>query len=196
MTIEQGEWYDRVRLCYAESHRFYHDERHLRTVLTLLQQRASSKGFAALPSPLFFAALYHDAIYEPWHSDNEERSAALCRAELHAAHLPQAIIERTVSLILSTRSHNPIDCRFDAVQLLDTDLWILGSSPTDYQHYADCIRQEYSHVATDAFRTGRAAILERFLERPHLYFGTNDRTQQREQQARRNLLAEIQFLRR
>lgn len=162
---------------YAEPHRRYHTVRHLKAVLGALQRWLGPE----LPSSLLTAALWHDALYDPRASDNEERSAALVPEDARAAQL-----------ILATKKHEPLDGGEDMRWLLDADLWILGAPPRTYRRYAQLIRQEYAHVPDEAFYSGRAAVLERFLQRPRLYFGDFP---EREARAHRNLTAELSRLR-
>ena len=162
---------------YSEPHRRYHTVRHLRAVLGALQRWLGPE----LPPSLLTAALWHDAIYDPRASDNEEQSAALVVGDARAAQL-----------ILATKKHEPLDDGEDMRWLLDADLWVLGATPRTYRRYAQLIRQEYAHVPNVAFRAGRAAVLERFMQRPRLYFGDFP---EREARARQNLQAEIRELR-
>jgi predicted metal-dependent HD superfamily phosphohydrolase len=192
MTLEQGLWFSHINGQYTRPGRYYHDNRHLRCVLSLLQHWSCEKGYTAIPSPLFYAALFHDAIYDAHRTDNEERSAELCRLELETAQVRPGVIARSAALILSTKSHQPVDKRFDATALLDADLWILGSSPADYANYTTLIRMEYSHVSTNRFAMGRTLVLQRFLARPRIYWGDGPRFSRRERQARQNLEQEIQ----
>ncbi|MBB6049487.1 HD domain-containing protein [Armatimonas rosea] len=162
---------------YAEPHRRYHTVRHLRAVLGALHRWLGPE----LPSSLRTAALWHDAVYDPKAHDNEEQSAALVVGDPRAA-----------LLILATKRHELLDEGEDMRLLLDADLWILGAAPRAYRRYAALIRQEYTHVPDTAYRAGRAAVLERFLQRPRLYFGPFP---EREARARENLAAELSRLR-
>jgi predicted metal-dependent HD superfamily phosphohydrolase len=62
-----------------------------------------------------------------------------------------------------------------------------------YDAYAEAIRREYDWVPEEAYRTGRAAVLERFLTRPRLYHTAAMTTH--EPAARANLRREIERLR-
>ncbi|WP_394794762.1 phosphohydrolase [Armatimonas sp.] len=165
---------------YTEPHRRYHTVRHLRAVLAALHRWLGGE----LPASLYTAALWHDAIYDPKADDNEEQSAALV-VDTRGA-------QRAALLILATKKHQPLDEGDDMRLLLDADLWILGAPRRTYSRYAQLIREEYIHVPDDAYRVGRAAVLERFLQRPRLYFGEFP---EREARAHENLQAELSRLR-
>jgi predicted metal-dependent HD superfamily phosphohydrolase len=156
---------------YQEPHRRYHTVRHLRAVLAALHRWCGPE----LPPALLTAALWHDALYDPRASDNEEKSAALVEDA------------RAAQLILATKTHHPLDDGQDMRLLLDADLWILGAPQRVYARYAALIRQEYAHVPEVVYRAGRAAVLERFLARPRLYMGEHPA---REARARENLSGE------
>ncbi|MEO1764559.1 MAG: hypothetical protein AAFR83_21960, partial [Cyanobacteria bacterium J06629_18] len=74
--------------------------------------------------------------------------------------------------------------------LLDADLAILGSNPTEYSKYTNAIRQEYIWVPETEYFAARKKILENFLQRKNIYL-TQFMQQTREKVARINLETEI-----
>jgi predicted metal-dependent HD superfamily phosphohydrolase len=155
---------------HTDSRRGYHGWSHPLALLALLPDIAAS-----LSDPLAVecAILLHDAVYDPVRSDNERQSADLAR-RLLAGRVGPASLERAVSLIGATERHlvpeglTPEEEQ-DARIFLDMDLSILGAEIEAFDAYEAGVRHEYSHVQEAAFRKGRAAILERFLERDWLY---------------------------
>jgi predicted metal-dependent HD superfamily phosphohydrolase len=101
-------------------------------------------------------------------------------------------------MIIATAKHELADTlagtdRSDTAHFLDMDLAILGAPEHHFTRYEAQIRKEYAHVSDTGFRTGRAAILCRFLARERLYFsewGSN----QFEDRARSNLKRSIAAL--
>ena len=91
-------------------------------------------------------------------------------------------------LILATAAHEPGDTA-EAV-LLDADLSILGTDPVTYERYVRGVRAEYAHVDEPAWVSGRAAVLQRFLDRPHIY-ATDLVRDRSEARARHNLTREL-----
>jgi predicted metal-dependent HD superfamily phosphohydrolase len=166
---------------YAEPHRRYHTLDHVRDVLDSLVDAGPA---------LLFAAWFHDAVYDPRASDNEEQSAELMRRVLAANGVAPDVLEETARLILLTKTHTAELCDWDGYELLDADLAILGASEAEYDAYAAAIRAEYDWVPEEAYRAGRATVLRRFLERRRIY----RRTWEREEAARRNLVREIASL--
>ena len=81
----------------------------------------------------------------------------------------------------------------DAALFLDMDLSILGASPVEFDAYEAAVRREYGWVEEKAWRAGRAAVLEKFLARPHI-FHTEAFRQRFEAQARKNLARSLAAL--
>ena len=53
--------------------------------------------------------------------------------------------------------------------LVSIDLAILAAAPLDYDAYARQVRAEYAHVPDDAWRAGRARVMQHFLDAPVIY---------------------------
>jgi predicted metal-dependent HD superfamily phosphohydrolase len=177
---------NRLLAAYDGPGRYYHNLHHLRAVLQKLHLFS-----AALPSPaLELAAWFHDAVYDPRTTDNEERSAALARQELLRLGLPADLTERVAELVLCTRDHRAPAKDTEAPVLLDADLAILGAAPAAYTTYARAIRQEYAWVPDAEYRAGRCRVLTAFLERPRLFM-TEQAWRALEEQARHNLTGEL-----
>src|SRR5690606_31119292 len=71
-----------LRAAYAETHRHYHTTQHLMECLATFAELA---GLADSPHAVELAIWFHDAIYLPMRSDNEERSAELAQRELESS---------------------------------------------------------------------------------------------------------------
>ncbi|MEV7024642.1 hypothetical protein [Kitasatospora sp. NPDC093558] len=151
---------------WAEPQRRYHTADHLRAVLRHVDALA---GHAADPDAVRLAAWFHDAVYRPDRSENEERSAALAVRALTAAGLPAARTAEVERLILLTVTHDPAPGDRDGEVLCDADLAVLGGTPEAYAAYVAAVREEYGFVPEPDFRAGRAAVLRRLLALPALY---------------------------
>jgi predicted metal-dependent HD superfamily phosphohydrolase len=64
---------------YSEPHRHYHNVQHIEECL---REFEFGQHLAADPAAVELAILFHDAIYDPRRSDNEEQSAQLAIALL------------------------------------------------------------------------------------------------------------------
>lgn len=177
----------------AEPHRRYHTAEHVMWVLRHADALAMSADQA---EPLdrdviTVAALFHDVIYDPRSATNEADSAAFAVAQMAKLGWGSGRCHEVSALILATAGHEASSP--EAAVLLDADLAVLGGSPPDYRAYVAAVRAEYAHVGDEAWRAGRAVVLRTFVDRPRI-FVTTAMALQREGQARKNLLAELDAL--
>jgi predicted metal-dependent HD superfamily phosphohydrolase len=181
---------DNLLARWQEPQRHYHTLAHLTAVLDHVDVL---EKYAADPDVVRLAAWFHDAVYFPDRSENEERSARLAERALPEAGVPEAKTAEVARLVRLTVSHDPADDDRDGQVLCDADLAILASPPSAYAAYTAAVREEYHFVPSDAFRTGRAAILRQLLDLPRL-FRTPYGQAQWEATARYNIRAELEML--
>jgi predicted metal-dependent HD superfamily phosphohydrolase len=153
-----------VVAAWSEPHRRYHDLAHLAVVLGLVAEL----GGAADIDVVRLAAWYHDVVYDPARTDNEEISARRARAGLRGLVDDDRVAE-VERLVLLTAGHDPEPGDANGAVLCDADLAVLAGSPQRYAEYTAAIRREYAHVPDADFRAGRATVLRALLELPALY---------------------------
>lgn len=175
---------------WQEPQRRYHTVEHLAAVLDRVDVL---EEYARDPEAVRLAAWFHDAVYLPDRSENEERSARLAERALAEAGVPDARTAEVARLVRLTVTHDPADDDPDGQVLCDADLAILASPPSAYAAYTAAVREEYHFVPNDAFRTGRAGILRQLLALPRL-FRTPYGAERWEATARYNLTAELEML--
>ncbi|MFF7789719.1 hypothetical protein [Streptomyces sp. NPDC007991] len=175
---------------WQEPQRRYHTVAHLAAVLDHID---ALEKYARDPDVVRLAAWFHDAVYLPERSENEERSARLAERALPEAGVPAAKTAEVARLVRLTVGHDPADSDPDGQVLCDADLAILASPPSAYAAYTAAVREEYHFVPNEAFRTGRAAILGQLLDLPRL-FRTPYGASEWEATARYNLTAELEML--
>ncbi|MCX4447704.1 hypothetical protein [Streptomyces sp. NBC_01789] len=181
---------DNLLARWAEPQREYHTTAHLAAVLDRIDTLA---GHAADADAVRLAAWFHDAVYRPDRSENEERSAVLAERALPEAGVPDAVTEEVARLVRLTVTHDPAAGDTNGEVLCDADLAILAAPPKEYAQYAAQVREEYGFVPEEAFREGRAAVLRQLLGLPRL-FRTPYGTAEWEPRARQNLLTELELL--
>jgi len=161
---------------WREPHRVYHTRLHLADALDALDvllARQSPGGRAAWHARV--ALWFHDAVHDGEARRDEERSAALVRTLLGPlvgstfpdtgpSALSVGDVDEVARLVLLTADHSPSDDDPTGALVSDADLAVLGADPARYDRYAHQVRAEYAHVADDAFRLGRAAVLSELLE--------------------------------
>ena len=180
---------------YAESHRRYHDNAHVRAVLRDAGALAEELRLSAVErAVLAVAAGAHDVVYEARPGDDERRSASWARYWLTRAGVEEALVARAEELVLATMTHSaPPDDR-TAWALLDADLAILGAGPAAYDRYRAAVREEYGSLEEPVWRAGRAAVMAGLLARDPLY-GTAAGRRRWEAAAKANITRELNSLR-
>lgn len=174
--------FTRLTAAYAEPARAYHTAEHVQDCLAHFDL---NRNTAERPDEVEAAIWFHDVVYLPGRSDNEDRSAEVARAALTASGVPPNVADRTAELVLATR-HTAIPNQADAALLCDIDLSILGRFPDVFVRFEQQIRREYAWVPEPAYRSARAEILRGFLARRPIY-QTDYFHNRYEGQARENL---------
>jgi len=177
---------------WAEPQRRYHTTDHLIAVLDRVDELLEHTE-APDPDAIRLAAWFHDAVYLPDRSNNEDRSARLAERALAEAGVPEARVTETARLVRLTTDHDPAEGDTNGEVLCDADLAVLAGPPEAYSAYAAAVREEYAFVPDNTFREGRANVLRHLLGLPHL-FRTPVGHDRWEQPARHNMTTELELL--
>jgi predicted metal-dependent HD superfamily phosphohydrolase len=170
---------------YGENDLAYHNLVHIEDCCRQLDGcRDLAEDVVAVELAIFF----HDLIYDPRRSDNEELSSECAKGFLAGT----GFADQVAGLILATK-HTTQASDHDARLICDIDLSILGRSEDVYARYAGAIREEYAWVPEADYRAGRRAVLENFLGRESI-FSHDVFVEKYEAAARRNLADEIRRL--
>ena len=149
------EWWSQICRRYAEPWRHYHTLRHVMEII----------GNVPEDKELHLAAFFHDLVYVPSESDNEDKSVA--EFKRFAVNLPLTVTDFVTECITSSKSHlrqlNEVAPRVRV--FLELDLAIIAASPDRYDEYAAQIQREYSPTVytAEAFKAGRASFLVSLL---------------------------------
>jgi predicted metal-dependent HD superfamily phosphohydrolase len=147
---------------YREPQRHYHDETHLGEMLEAVHMlRSSCRDFRAV----LLAAWFHDGVYRPERSDNEEESARWARRALGGAGFAEELTASVVRLVLGSRPGVEVGADPDAQVLSDGDRRIWAAPAARYAAYARGIRAEYGHFGWTAYARGRGGFLAGSLRR-------------------------------
>ena len=183
--------YQRVVGQYRANRLAYHNLAHLYHCFTALEHHYN---LADNHTHIQAAIWYHDVIYDPRRADNEELSATFAAEDIPKLRIGGELVDTaTVTALIMATKHQALPQGKDAMLLVDIDLGILGADERKYSRYARAIRSEYSWVAEEAYRTGRAKVLQTFLDRPFIY-STKPFQAEYEARARCNLGNEISEL--
>ena len=187
--IHQKLMWSEINSAYTDSSRHYHNLAHLENLhAQLLPVKNEIKNRDAV----LFALYYHDAVYNTLKHNNEEKSAELAREHMQLIGVPAATIDESVAHILATKSH-VVSANNDTNLFTDADLSILGASSDVYIQYTEQIRKEYRFYPDLVYKPGRKKVLQHFLGMNRI-FNTDYFFGKYEEQARRNMAAELQRL--
>ncbi|MEV5845928.1 hypothetical protein AB0M32_28560 [Streptomyces sp. NPDC051985] len=189
-AVSPHRYADELLRRWQEPQRRYHTVAHLTAVLDHIDVL---EEYADDPALVRLAAWFHDAVYLPDRSTNEERSARLAERALADTGISAADIAEVARLVRLTVTHDPAPGDRNGEVLCDADLAILAAPPSAYAAYTAAVREEYHFVPNDAFREGRSAILRQLLDLPQLFRTPHGRTEW-EPTARYNLAAELEML--
>ena len=175
---------------YQHVGRRYHDTRHLVEVLRHIDELGSG---ADDRRAVELAGWFHDAVYDPSRTDNEEASARFAEDALPAYEVGPLTVAQVARLVRLTAGHDPEKGDRDGAVLCDADLAILAADSLRYAEYVQDVRAEYHRVSEHTFRERRAEILRSLLQRPTV-FRTADGIRRWEAKARRNVERELRRL--
>lgn len=129
---------------YDERHRYYHNMDHIISMVK------SAIDLNILTNDLFLAILFHDIIYDPKSTNNEELSAELFSKYFDNIDVKNAIIETKTHKYTSKLSK----------QLCDLDLEVLNSDFKTFIEFEHKIFKEYQFVDYSIYKTERIKILK------------------------------------
>jgi predicted metal-dependent HD superfamily phosphohydrolase len=185
-------WELEVSNYYGESRRHYHTMEHIEELLNL-----SSKFSSYLINEVNveFSIWFHDVIYDPKSSENEEQSADLWRKFATEANLTEDQQNLVFKYILLTKTHkvDPLEQDRDLMFFLDMDMCILGREEERFDLYTRQIRKEYCHVEDSVFFLRRPDFLEKLVG-GGVYL-TKEFQEIYEEKAKQNVAREIMALR-
>jgi predicted metal-dependent HD superfamily phosphohydrolase len=161
----KNQLWNEIEQNYLDIKRHYHNLSHLENVLNeLLEVKEKISNWETI----LFSLFYHDLIYNPLKSDNEEQSAQYAEKRMKQIGVPSQIIDNCKSQILATKKH--IDnSDVDTNYFTDADLSILGQNFDLYKTYYQNVRQEYSFFPNLVYNYGRKKVLKHFLEMERIY---------------------------
>lgn len=115
----------------------------------------------------FWAALYHDAVYEidvPFKGYNEDASHQLWVKHARESGIEESIVNKVSQIILATAVHETTDPIIE--RFLHLDLW--GYMRPFYSVLRDemLIRKEYEKYDWEVYKEGRKKFLKEYMEKP------------------------------
>lgn len=181
--------FEMLATMYTHPPRAYHNLDHIVQLLAVFDSVAL---LAEDRDALEFAIWLHDCVFFPERPDNESRSADAAAMIAGLLGCGPGFTQRVRELIAATQ-HSVPPARGDTSLIADIDLSILAATPADYDAYRAAIRREFEFADDEQFRLGRAAFLQRMLDRDHI-FSTQWFRREMEPRARDNMHRELDAL--
>ncbi|XP_055952850.1 uncharacterized protein LOC129988615 isoform X2 [Argiope bruennichi] len=192
-------WWNTLKSHYSEDSRKYHTFFHLKHMFNHLE---SLNNEIQNKNAVSYAIFFHDAVYDARSQENEEQSIKLFNefASESGISKKQELVSKVEELILALKAHCTEEHKTEGVfgkddvhYFLDFDISILGSDPVEYKKYTQQIREEYSFLSKEKYNFLRSKVLQLFLQIPNIY-ATQAFREKYEEQARNNILSEIECL--
>ncbi len=147
---------------WSEPQRFYHTTKHLEDLLNKINQRKESLSLSDYEK-LIIVALFHDIVYNPYSSTNEEDSA-----KFFTDHISKndVTVDEIKQAILDTKSHTPTN--FISRIFSDLDMSIVEGNYDELLEWESGIYNEFKMVGNDMYKSGRLSFLSSLLTKyPH-----------------------------
>ena len=147
------------------------------------------------PDEIFMAIIYHDIIYSPLKSNNEEKSADYFYKKVAPLLNLESLRVLFIPSAIKATKHDGSNMNIyksDVEYLLDFDLHVLGTPhKSEYDWYRNGVRKEYKIYPDLLYNKGRKKVLEGFLKRKKIYLTEDWKIN--EKKARKNLREEIKL---
>lgn len=142
---------------WQEPHRKYHTLSHLNDLVDQIQRcdLLTEKERKIL----FLAALFHDIVYDPTRTDNEEASAQLLLQNSN----PSDELQLIAQIIRDTAHHQPTEPLSKLFS--EMDMAIVTRPFAELVEWEKGIRFEYSHYSRVAYTWGRVRFLRTLIKR-------------------------------
>ena len=192
-SCDLQEWFSIIEKIYSSRLRGYHDFNHIYYLVKLWD---SYKDKIGKRDEIFFSIIYHDIVYRPVKSNNEEASANRFKRDAKnlGLTLSKKQIDYIYDAIVATKHNDSVKHLYendnDIKYFLDFDLYVLSAEQSAYDKYREGVRKEYKIYPDFMYKPGRKKVLESFLQRERIYL-TDDIKEKREEFARKNLQNEI-----
>jgi len=143
---------------WANPHRKYHAKSHLDDLVEQIQNH--SPLTLKEREMLFLIAMFHDCIYDPQRSDNEEQSAAFF---LKSVTNPTSDTNEIAQCILDTKTHKPSSAL--SALFCEMDMDIVRRPLGELLEWEAGIAHEYSFLPRAEYKKRRIAFLETMIQR-------------------------------
>ena len=150
--------YNLLLSMWNESHRYYHNQNHLIDVIEKINEIKTSLTEKEYDK-LIITALFHDIVYNPNRSDNEEKSAQFLLES--SVDKNNQDIQEIKQIILDTKDHNPKTKLSE--KFCKIDMSIVEEDFEKLLEWEKGINQEYKSFGP-LYKEGRLKFLESLID--------------------------------
>lgn len=143
---------------WSNPRRKYHGKSHLDDLIQQIQKHSPLTPKER--EMLFLIALFHDCVYDPQRSDNEEQSAAFF---LKSVTKPTREADEIAQCILDTKTHKPSSPL--SALFCEMDMDIVRRPLAELKEWERGIAHEYSFLQPEEYRLRRVDFLEKMIMR-------------------------------
>lgn len=143
----------------------YHKRLH---VVDCMNELYGVKHLLENPDAVECALLFHDIIYDPTSTTNEEESAAVAEKLLIQRGVSKDFIEIVKNLILATKPGSTPKSN-DEKYIKDIDMSIFGKDEKKYIQYAKDVKREYYMYTKEQYKEWRSSFLKTLIEKENIY---------------------------
>ena len=154
--------YNTLLSMWNESHRHYHNQNHLLDLITQINENKSQFKSQKEYEKMILCALFHDCVYDPMRSDNEEKSAEFFE---NCCQEKNSDTQQIKQMILDTKTHESTTTLSEKFNHLDMN--IVERDFEQLLEWETGIGQEYKAYG-EMYKVGRLHFLESLLDKyPH-----------------------------
>lgn len=159
----------------------YHNLQHIQECIRTFNLLDIKTDDRLDPDLVKLALIFHDLIWTPDRTDNEERSAFIANVWMRDLGLTSEneidIVTVSIEMTKHTKAEHDIlltgrinTLVYEIASIVcDCDLSILAAPKERFDEYENQIRQEYKDVPDLVFFENRSKIMQGFLERSRIY---------------------------
>lgn len=149
---------------WTQPHRFFHTPEHLNAILDRIgflyeTDQISNVDFESL----VLAAYFHDVVYWPWATDNEEASVVVFRNLLNSTYLKRKVVKVAEEIILSTKKGSELKNELQEI-FHEEDYGIFRQTLDKLIEYEDQIAKEYQYLTWKEYQKHRIEFLTKQVE--------------------------------
>lgn len=167
---------------YNEPQRYYHTLDHIEHCLSLFD-KISSK--LQSPHALELAIWFHDVVYQPGATNNEQLSADQFM-QTTKKRFDDSLRNTVYQHIMATLHLHSEMNHADTKYMVDIDLSSFGLPWPEFIHDSENLRREMAHLSNEDYCRKQSAFQQALMDRPR-FFRSDYFYQNYESQARQNL---------